>query len=103
MGYKHLVHDLSGAAECYERALELESDPAKRGETRVRLAGVHVDNADMASADASLDAALADSDGASVSDVHMHRAQLRVIRRDLEAAKNDLEACIAVAPGHVLA
>ena len=36
-------------------------------------------------------------------DVHMHRAQLRVIRRDLEAAKNDLEACIAVAPGHVLA
>ena len=50
-----------------------------------------------------LDAALADADGASVSDVHMHRAQLRVIRRDLEAAKNDLEACIAVAPGHVLA
>ena len=32
--YKHLVHDLSGAAECYERALELESDPAKRVETR---------------------------------------------------------------------
>ena len=64
--YKHLVHDLSGAAECYERALSLESDPAKRVETRVRLAGVHVDNADMASADASLDAALADSDGASV-------------------------------------
>ena len=59
--YKHLVHDLSGgAAECYERALELESDPAKRVETRVRLAGVHVDNADMASADSSLDAALAD-------------------------------------------
>ena len=101
--YKHLVHDLSGAAVCYERALALETSPEKRVETRVRLAGVHVDNADMASADASLDAALTDADGASVSDVHMHRAQLRVIRRDLEAAKNDLEACIAVAPGHVLA
>ena len=86
-----------------ERALALETSPEKRVETRVRLAGVHVDNADMASADASLDAALTDADGASVSDVHMHRAQLRVIRRDLEAAKNDLEACIAVAPGHVLA
>lgn len=100
--YKHLVHDLAGATTCYGRALELETDPAKRVETRVRLAGVHVDHGDMAAADSELDAALQEGEG-NWSDVHMHRAQLRVIRRDLEAAKNDLEACIAITPGHVLA
>jgi len=102
--YKHLIHDLDGATAAYATALESEKTPAGRVETRVKAAGVNVDAGDMETADAALDAALAeDPSEEHVSDVYMHRAQLRVIRRDLEAAQKDLEACIAAAPSHVLA
>ena len=100
--YKHLVHDLSGAAECYERLLSWNGS-SKKGGNASTVGGRPRGQRGHGVGGCFVRCCLTDADGASVSDVHMHRAQLRVIRRDLEAAKNDLEACIAVAPGHVLA
>ncbi|KAJ8602721.1 hypothetical protein CTAYLR_003769 [Chrysophaeum taylorii] len=99
--FRHLAHDLSGAREAYEASLAAETDTSLRAETRVKLAGVFVDAGDASRADAELDQALAEDP--TSSDVYMHRAQLHVIRRDLVAAQRDLEACVAAAPGHVLA
>lgn len=99
--YRHLVHDLEGATKAYALALELETETEKRVETRVKRAGVFVDSGEMEAADVEIAAALAEDAGAS--DVYMHRAQLHVIRRDLVSAQKDLEKCIELAPGHVLA
>jgi len=99
--YRHLAHDLAGAADAYARALEFETDAKLRAETRVKAAGVQVDAGDPEAADKELNLAL--EEDRDSSDVYMHRAQLHVIKRDLVAAQRDLETCIAAAPAHVLA
>mmetsp|Transcript_13871 Transcript_13871/g.45253 ORF Transcript_13871/g.45253 Transcript_13871/m.45253 type:complete len:689 (-) Transcript_13871:570-2636(-) len=99
--YRHLAHDLDGAREAYESSLRYETSSSLRAETRVKAAGVCVDGGDPGAAETQLDEALAEDPGSS--DVFMHRAQLRVIKRDLSQAQKDLEKCIERAPTHVLA
>jgi len=99
--YRHLAHDLAGARQAYDKSLEFETEAVARAETRVRAAGVCVDAGDPDAAEAELGQALREDPGSS--DVFMHRAQLRVIKRDLPQAQKDLEKCIERAPKHVLA
>uniref|UniRef100_A0A7S3K1R0 Uncharacterized protein n=1 Tax=Aureoumbra lagunensis TaxID=44058 RepID=A0A7S3K1R0_9STRA len=99
--FRHLTHELSESDEAYRRSLELETDSLLRAETRVKLAGVLVDSGEADKAEAELVQAL--KEDPESSDVYMHRAQLHVIRRDLQSAQADLEKCIKAAPDHVLA
>jgi len=99
--YRHLLFKLDLALEAYETAISLEPSAELRAETLIKKSGVMIDREQLDAAAVLLEEAAAVHPGNA--DVHMHRAQLWVIKHDLEKSRSELETCLSIAPEHALA
>jgi len=95
---KHWAYELKDAITCYQKCAELEPMNA---EVMVKQAGVAMDAGQHETALELFSAAL--SVDSEAVDALLHRANLRMIQADLNAAKKDLEKCIKLRPDYVMA
>ena len=120
---KHWTYDLTGAAQCYMTVAELEPINVRlcslcyirlllvffnlslffflQAEILVKQAGVAMDGGHQKEALVLFDKALSmDPDAV---DALLHRANLRMLQTNLDAAEADLRRCVKLRPDHVLA
>lgn len=95
---KHWAYELDAAIKCYKKCSEIEPINA---EVIVKQAGVAMDAGLQQEAMGLFESALSiDPDAV---DALLHRANLRMMQADMDAAKVDLKRCIELRPGYVMA
>ena len=95
---KHLRYDLEGASKCYQVCLETEPENC---EILVKSAGVKMDSGDLEASEAFFAKALLVN--GNDADALLHRSNLNMLKRNLDAAQSDLEKCLSARPDFLIA